>query len=145
MLVDCRVNGRFCAQCCYGTEMVLTLEDIERITAAGYRLEEFAEYRGGFVRLRNVDGHCVFLDPATGRCRIYPVRPLGCRLYPLVYDPVRDEVLVDDLCPRADEVRRAVGDPNRYRYVMRRLLRSALRAAQVYGEALRNTYPSPKG
>jgi len=28
------------------------------------------------------NGDCHFLDPASGRCRIYPVRPKQCRNYP---------------------------------------------------------------
>jgi Fe-S-cluster containining protein len=87
------------------TEMPLTRRDIERITSLGYPLEYFAR-RGadGVMYLRNVNGHCVFLDPDTGRCKIYPWRPEGCRLYPLVYDPENDEVIVDPDCPLADTI-----------------------------------------
>ena len=98
--LPCRLpSGRFCAKCCYSTEMPLTREDIERIKSLGYP-EEYFVVRGsdGVPRLRNVDGHCVFLDPETGRCRIYPWRPLGCRLYPLVCIPGRG-VAVDPECP----------------------------------------------
>ncbi|KSW12230.1 hypothetical protein CF15_05605 [Pyrodictium occultum] len=99
--VDCRLpDGRLCALCCYNTEMPLTKEDIERIASLGYSVESFVEYVDGIPRLRNVDGHCVFLDPSTGRCRIYPYRPMGCRLYPLVYVP-GEGVTVDPECPRA--------------------------------------------
>ncbi|NOZ89452.1 MAG: YkgJ family cysteine cluster protein [Crenarchaeota archaeon] len=82
--------------------MPLTRRDIERIERLGYPRDFFA-VRGsdGVWRLRNVDGHCVFLDPATGRCRIYPHRPEGCRLYPLVYDAETGSVTVDPECPRA--------------------------------------------
>ncbi|GEM_PF-282743 len=108
--IDCRLpDGRFCAKCCYETHMPLTQEDIRRITSLGYRLEDFAE-RGpdGVWYLRNIDGHCVFLDPKTGRCRIYQWRPLGCRLYPLVYDVESGEVTVDPECPKATSVNRDV-------------------------------------
>ncbi len=88
--------------------MPLTEEDIERLEALGYRREEFA-VRGpdGVWRLRNVDGHCVFLDPSTGRCRVYPHRPMGCRLYPLVYVP-GEGVTVDPECPLASTIPRSV-------------------------------------
>ena len=95
-----------CGICCTPTEMELLPEDIERIESLGYRFEEFAEVRqDGTVRLRNVDGHCVFYDPATRSCRIYEHRPIGCRLYPVVY--VDGEVTVDKLCPTSDTVRRS--------------------------------------
>ncbi len=102
--IDCSVgSGRFCGQCCMATEMVLTVEDVERIASLGYRLEDFAEVRRGFLRLRNHDGRCVFLDPETRGCRIYEHRPLGCRLYPLIYDVEEDTVAMDGFCPRVEE------------------------------------------
>jgi len=89
--------------------MPLSRADIARLTRLGYRLEEFAELGpDGVYYLRNVDGHCVFLDTATGRCRVYPWRPEGCRLYPLVYDPESGEVTVDPECPLAGLVPRSV-------------------------------------
>lgn len=33
------------------------------------------------VLRRTPEGHCVFLDPGTFRCRIYPLRPLVCQSY----------------------------------------------------------------
>ncbi|MEZ0320185.1 MAG: YkgJ family cysteine cluster protein [Pyrobaculum sp.] len=93
-----------CGICCIGTEMELLAEDIERIVAAGYKLEEFAIEKDGVYRLRNVDGHCVFYDPLSRSCKIYDIRPVGCRLYPLVYDGV--EVTVDRTCPTWDTVPR---------------------------------------
>ena len=93
-------GGRLCAKCCYETEMPLTSDDIARLEAAGYKRREFMYIdEEGIPRLRNVNGHCVFLDEATGRCRVYGIRPAGCRLYPLVYDPIAREVVVDPDCP----------------------------------------------
>ena len=88
--------------------MPLTEEDIERIESLGYRREDFVVVGDdGIPRLRNVDGHCVFLDVKTGRCKIYPYRPLGCRLYPLVYVPGVG-VTVDPECPLANKIPRNV-------------------------------------
>jgi len=87
-----------CGQCCMNTQMELLPEDIERITSLGYRLEDFAVFDGEIWRLRNVDGHCVFLNPQTMECTIYKDRPIGCRLYPLVYDDVEGPY-VDRECP----------------------------------------------
>jgi Fe-S-cluster containining protein len=106
--LSCRVDGKPCSKCCYETEMPLTREDIERIERLGYRREELVVVGDdGIPRLRNIDGHCVFLDPRSGRCKIYPWRPLGCRLYPLVYDPCCG-VTVDPECPLAHTIGRGV-------------------------------------
>ena len=80
--------------------MILLKSDIERIERLGYNRNLFAEKRGSFIRLKNVDGHCIFLDPKSGSCRIYSHRPLGCRIYPLIYDEERG-ILLDPECPLA--------------------------------------------
>jgi len=83
--------------------MILTPSDIRRITSLGYELSYFAEFRNGFYRLRNVDGHCVFLDVSSGKCKIYPHRPLGCRIYPVIY--VEDiGPTIDKECPAANTI-----------------------------------------
>jgi len=88
-----------CSKCCWDTEMVLLEEDVERIEGLGYPPSSFSYVdREGYLRLKNVDGHCVFLDPSTGRCRVYEHRPLGCRLYPVVYVE-GGGVAVDPECP----------------------------------------------
>jgi len=102
--VNCRVNGRLCGKCCYETEMPLTKADIERIKMLGFEESFFARLEGGVPRLRNINGHCVFLNPETNECTIYPHRPSGCRLYPLVLDVEKGVVVVDELCPRAKEI-----------------------------------------
>jgi len=102
--VNCKLNGKYCGKCCYNTEMVLTEEDIKRIAGLGYPEEYFVDLTGSFPKLRNVNGHCVFLDEETGKCLIYDRRPLGCRLYPLVYDAKEGKVTVDSLCPKAKEI-----------------------------------------
>lgn len=93
-----------CGVCCVGTQMELLPEDVERLEALGYRLEDFAVFDGVVYRLKNVDGHCVFYDPGTSTCKIYENRPIGCRLYPLVYDG--DKVYVDKTCPTWNTVPR---------------------------------------
>ncbi|HIQ03356.1 MAG TPA: YkgJ family cysteine cluster protein [Desulfurococcales archaeon] len=102
--VDCRVNGRYCGKCCYNTEMPLTRSDIDRIKRLGFKENYFTVYRNGIPHLKNVNGHCVFLDPETGMCRIYKYRPLGCRLYPLVYSLDSRRVIVDSECPKSRSI-----------------------------------------
>ncbi|MET1124358.1 MAG: YkgJ family cysteine cluster protein [Archaeoglobaceae archaeon] len=86
-----------CAKCCLETEMILVREDIERLRALGY--EDFYEFRDGFYRLKNVDGKCVFLK--NNVCEVYEHRPLGCRVYPLIYDEECGTVL-DPYCPHRE-------------------------------------------
>ena len=104
--VNCKIGNRYCGKCCYNTEMILFKEDIERITKLGYPKEFFVVKQGSINVLRNIDGHCVFLDPETNRCKIYKYRPIGCRLYPLVYDASRNRVVIDTECPKARELSR---------------------------------------
>ena len=86
--------------------MELLPEDIERIESLGYKFDEFAEVGDdGIVRLRNVDGRCVFYDAEKRSCKIYEHRPIGCRLYPVVY--VDGSIGVDRLCPTWYTVRRS--------------------------------------
>ncbi len=97
--VSCALNGRFCAKCCFDTKMPLTAEDISRISSLGYPEWYFVVF-DEVPRLRNENGKCVFLNE-DGSCSIYDHRPLGCKLYPLVYDPDKGAVL-DELCPMRD-------------------------------------------
>ena len=91
---------RTCLRCCKNTEMILLRCDLERIEGLGYRRNDFAELRDSFIRLRNVDGRCIFLDESSGGCRIYDARPLGCRIYPLIYDEDTG-IRFDSECPLA--------------------------------------------
>ncbi|RLE72468.1 MAG: YkgJ family cysteine cluster protein [Thermoprotei archaeon] len=100
-----------CGKCCLETEMILLRSDIERIKSLGYDESFFVREIYGYKVLKNANGHCVFYNPLTKKCRIYPARPIGCRLYPIIYDEERG-VTVDSYCPLAntvtkDELRRA--------------------------------------
>jgi Fe-S-cluster containining protein len=81
--------------------MPLTLADLERLGARGYRIDDISEpdEEEGYLRLRNTpEGACVFLE-ADGRCRVQAVKPEGCRLYPFIYDEDNDSVIRDGICP----------------------------------------------
>jgi len=80
--------------------MILTHIDIIKLKEKGY--EEFYTKRGGFYRLVNINGKCIFLKPGN-YCAIYEYRPLGCRAYPLIYDEERG-VILDSECPLASSV-----------------------------------------
>ena len=83
--------------------MELSSEDVERLEEKGYRLEEFAVMDDSATRLRNVDGYCVFYSRADKKCKIYERRPIGCRLYPVVY-LANEGVIVDELCPMGQTI-----------------------------------------
>lgn len=80
------------------TEMILFKEDILRIIKLGYEISSFAYFDGKFWRLKNVDNACYFLDRTTKLCKIYENRPVGCKFYPIVFDP-QYGFKVDKLCP----------------------------------------------
>jgi len=87
-----------CGICCRKTEMLLSTANIERLERKGYRKEFFARFDGkGYAKLRNRQGYCVFYDFEKRRCKVYADRPLGCRIYPVVYDEARG-IVVDPIC-----------------------------------------------
>jgi len=93
-----------CGVCCEKTEMMLSNADVKRLGGMGYDRQKFSRRdRHGFIRLRNRRGFCVFYDVESCRCRIYEQRPLGCRVYPLIYSEL-EGIVVDDLCPMKNTV-----------------------------------------
>ena len=93
-----------CGICCEKTEMLLSNADVERLEKAGYDRQKFMRYdKHDFARLRNRHGFCVFYDVVKCRCTIYEHRPLGCRIYPIIYSE-QEEIVVDGLCPMKNTV-----------------------------------------
>lgn len=89
-----------CHICCLDTRMTLTEADVARLEAAGNR-DFFFVNDDHDLQLRNVDGHCIFLD--NGLCSVHDDRPEGCRLYPLILDLSVDRVVLDTVCPWTGE------------------------------------------
>ncbi len=83
--------------------MILLSSDISKLRRLGFRFADFAVFDGRYYRLKNVDGRCFFYDSENGKCRIYDFRPLGCSMYPIVYDVSLRRLVVDDECPLAGE------------------------------------------
>lgn len=84
--------------------MLISETDMKRLEKMGYARREFARCDNhGYAQLRNVRGHCVFYDLKKQQCKAYEARPLGCRLYPVIYSE-EEGVIVDDLCPRKSTV-----------------------------------------
>jgi Fe-S-cluster containining protein len=90
-----------CGACCIETEMLLANSDIERLERKGYSKKFFVQFDSeGYAKLQNLQDHCVFYDAEKQRCQVYRERPLGCRLYPVIYDETKG-IVVDNICPAA--------------------------------------------
>lgn len=83
--------------------MSLTHQDINQITKAGYQPAACIIHKEGEWRLANQQepGPCVFLNDK--KCQIYDIRPVGCRIYPLVFNEERRQAIIDSLCPFRNE------------------------------------------
>ena len=95
-----------CGNCCRETEMILSKKDIENIINSPQNTLKEVDFVEnsieGFFQLRNVNGCCFFFDSATNLCKIYDVRPQGCRFYPLIYDSDKNSCVFDRDCPRTE-------------------------------------------
>jgi len=113
-----------CVQCCLETRMPLSPLDITRIMKLGYRLNEFTKpLDGKGWRLKNVSGRCVFLS--EGGCMIYPYRPEGCQLYPLIYAESLRQAVIDHLCPYGCEFKVRKEEIKKLKTLLERLEKDA--------------------
>jgi Fe-S-cluster containining protein len=84
--------------------MLLSLKDIERLERKGYNRDFFVRFDSeGYATLRNQSGYCVFYDAEKSRCKVRAHRPLGCRIYPVIYDETKG-IIVDPICPSRSSV-----------------------------------------
>jgi len=88
--------------------MPLLKEDIERIKELGFDYDYFVVNRDGWLRLKNRDGRCVFID--GNQCLIYENRPEGCKSYPILYDEDKNCATLDEDCPHRDEFKISESD-----------------------------------
>jgi len=88
-----------CGVCCKETEMLLSEKDIERLERKGYRRDFFVRFDPeGYPILRNHNGYCVFYDAEKRGCKVRGNRPLGCKIYPVIYDEKKG-ISIDYICP----------------------------------------------
>lgn len=87
-----------CLRCCKKTNMVLSSRDIQRIEKRGYDRRFFVTEQDGWLQLKNDKGRCVFHNGTY--CTIYNDRPIGCTLYPIVYDADHRCAILDEDCPQ---------------------------------------------
>lgn len=98
--------------------MPLTQSDIRTIESLGYGVSEFSVVVDGIRQLRNIKGRCIFLDSDNNTCTIYKYRPMGCRLYPVIYDIENKVAIADPLCPKSHLI-----TPSDLKTVMPKLMR----------------------
>ncbi len=93
-----------CGVCCLNTEMLLFKVDINlilNIFSNELNKEEFLNETGeNSFQLKNINGHCYFFNEFSKTCKIYEVRPQGCRFYPMIYDNDKKKCVNDVECPR---------------------------------------------
>ena len=77
--------------------MLLSKKDVNQIKKLGYKFDDFALIKDGWIQLKNQNDVCVFHDGK--KCKIYNFRPEGCRLYPIVYDYDAKKAFLDKDCP----------------------------------------------
>lgn len=93
-----------CGICCTETEMLLSKKDIKRLEKKDYTRNFFVHFDNeGYARLRNRHGYCVFYDPEKKDCKVRSHRPLGCRIYPVIYHETKG-ITIDNICPNHKKV-----------------------------------------
>jgi Fe-S-cluster containining protein len=93
-----------CGVCCTETEMLLSNKDIIRLEKRGFRSREFAKYdKQGYAQLKNLEGYCIFYDRKNRQCSIYPDRPSGCRVYPVILDEEKG-IILDTICESRNSI-----------------------------------------
>jgi len=79
-----------CGRCCRGEPGAIYFTPEEEAAMAAFLGVDAGEFRNRFVTGKwrapslkeKSGGECVFHDAVTNLCRIYPVRPLQCSLFP---------------------------------------------------------------
>jgi Fe-S-cluster containining protein len=87
-----------CGVCCTETEMLLSKKDIKCLEKRGFSQNQFVNFdENGYAVLKNHDGYCVFYDLKNHKCSVYEDRPVGCRVYPVIFDE-ETGIVLDDIC-----------------------------------------------
>ncbi|MCF4113046.1 MULTISPECIES: YkgJ family cysteine cluster protein [Dethiosulfovibrio] len=103
-----------CGRCCRGEPGAIFFSRYEEMRIAYCLGLSLGEFRRGYVTgrwgLPSIDerwnGECLFYDPATARCRIYPTRPLQCRTWPFwpeILDTPESWRKASKMCPGMDQ------------------------------------------
>ena len=91
-----RFECRRCGACCTGDPGIIRISGLEiqdladflKMPASDLIRMHLRPIETGFSIAEETDGRCRFYDQG---CRIYPVRPLQCRIYPFWFSRMRSE------------------------------------------------------
>jgi Fe-S-cluster containining protein len=99
---------QMCGECCYGEGGILVTDQeisrIARFLKIGSRVfvSRYCEQRNGRLSIRTgPDNFCIFFNRTTG-CRIHPVKPRPCSLwpyYPAIVNDRENWEMAKDACP----------------------------------------------
>jgi hypothetical protein len=82
-----RLDCLECGACCHDSNVILYEEDLDRFRKGGradLTKAPYVERRGGKLRLKFVGkGPCQHLNTRDLKCRIYPIRPFNCSVFPV--------------------------------------------------------------
>lgn len=95
-----------CGDCCTGAPGFVWVDDPQLQAIADFLGESIGAARiaytklaRGRVTLRDYpNGDCVFLDPRTRGCRIYPVRPTQCQTWPFWRSNIESPAAWQSVC-----------------------------------------------
>ena len=72
------------------------LADHLRLSVREFRKRYTFKDEYGYTQLRFESDTCVFLEPGTKRCTVYPARPTQCRTFPFWRDMIADGKWTDE-------------------------------------------------
>ncbi len=101
-----------CGNCCSGSPGYVWVDDEELAAIADFTGKSIGELRlfdtriaRGRLSLKEyANGDCIYLDPESRRCSIYPVRPKQCRTWPFWHSNIASPEAWQDVqreCPGA--------------------------------------------
>ena len=95
-----------CGNCCTGAPGFVWVSEEEIDQLADWLTMDRAQFVRQYVRkvgrrkslVGYASGDCVFFDPETRRCRVYPVRPGQCRTWPFWDSSLRSPAAWESTC-----------------------------------------------
>jgi Fe-S-cluster containining protein len=95
-----------CGNCCTGAPGFVWVSEEEIDQLADWLTMDRAQFVRQYVRkvgrrkslVEYASGDCVFFDPETRRCRVYPVRPGQCRTWPFWDSNLRSPAAWESTC-----------------------------------------------
>lgn len=81
-----RLDCLECGACCHDSNVILGDDDLDRFRAAGREDllgSRFIQRRAGKIRLRFAPGGSCQHLKSDLKCRIYPIRPFNCSVFPV--------------------------------------------------------------